>query len=32
MKDGLHPNINLSKVWLKKLFMQMLKDRWEDWQ
>jgi hypothetical protein len=28
MKDGLHPNINLSKVWLKKLFMQMLRDCW----
>ena len=32
MKDGLHPDTNLSKVWLKKLFMQMIRDCWEDWQ
>ena len=32
MKDGLHPDTNLSKVWLKKLSLQMLRDCWEDWQ
>jgi len=31
LKDGLHPGINLAKVWLKKLELQIKKDCWENW-
>ena len=31
LKDGLHPGIHLSKVWLKKLELQIKKDCWENW-
>jgi glutamate synthase domain-containing protein 3 len=31
LKDGLHPGIHLSKVWLKKLELQIRKDCWENW-
>jgi hypothetical protein len=31
LKDGLHPGINVAKVWLKKLELQIKKDCCENW-